>query len=385
MMPRRRPRFDERTLFAILLLEFGVLLPLLSALLSPGVAPAVARPVLPTASLSGQAGELGQLPTVERLGAKDQRHASTAQPPTADVGQPVAELSAPTATSLSLPVKAPPQLPQPTITNTPEPLAAILGPADAAAQSVPTLFPTLVGAGDSGADQAGAAALDVPGGAPPILMYHYIRRVDQDSDPLGWELSVAPELFEAQLAWLHEQGYRTVRMDAVARCLRGEVPCPAKAVALTFDDGYADAFTTALPVLQRYGFTATFYVISGPVGQPGYMSWEQIAALRDAGMEIGAHTIDHFDLTTLDEAESARQIAQSKADIEQRLGISVVSFCYPTGLYNWTIEEQTRAAGFLSATTTRWDGDYSDVMALPRRRIAGGTGVDGFAAIVQGY
>jgi peptidoglycan/xylan/chitin deacetylase (PgdA/CDA1 family) len=283
----------------------------------------------------------------------------------------------------ALPAAAQPQPPQPTITNTPEPLAAILGPADAAAQSVPTLFPTTVEG--QGADQPAPAAPEVAGGAPPILMYHYIRSVDQGSDPLGWELSVTPEQFEAQMAWLHEQGYRTMRMDAVARCLRGEAPCPANAVALTFDDGYADAFTTALPVLQRYGFTATFYIITGPVGQPGYMSWEQLAALRDAGMEIGAHTIDHFDLTTLDEGESTRQIVQSKADLEQRLGIAVASFCYPTGLYNWAIEEQARSAGYLSATTTRWDSDYSDLMALPRRRISGGTAVDGFAAIVQGY
>src|SRR5262249_44014194 len=148
---------------------------------------------------------------------------------------------------------------------------------------------------------------------------------------------------------------------------------------------YADAFTAALPVLQRYGFTATFYIISGFVGQPGYMSWEQLAALRDAGMEIGAHTVDHPDLTTLDPATADNEIVQSKADIEHQLGITVVSFCYPTGLYNWGIEEQTRAAGYLSATTTRWDSDYSDLMALPRRRISGGMAVDRFAAAVQGY
>ncbi|HET9223743.1 MAG TPA: polysaccharide deacetylase family protein, partial [Roseiflexaceae bacterium] len=121
------------------------------------------------------------------------------------------------------------------------------------------------------------------------------------------------------------------------------------------------------------------------VGQPGYMSWEQLAALRDAGMEIGAHTIDHYDLTTLDPAESERQIVQSKIDLEHALGISIVSFCYPTGLYNWSVVEQARAAGYLSATTTRWDDDYSDLMTLPRRRISGGRGADSVAAMVQGY
>jgi peptidoglycan/xylan/chitin deacetylase (PgdA/CDA1 family) len=112
------------------------------------------------------------------------------------------------------------------------------------------------------------------------------------------------------------------------------------------------------------------------------MSWEQLVMLRDAGMEIGAHTIDHYDLTTLDPAEAERQIVQSKIDLEHGLGISIVSFCYPTGLYNWSVAEQTRAAGYLSATTTRWDDDYSDLMALPRRRVSGGVGVDSFAAML---
>ena len=344
-------------LFAILLIEFGLIIPLLSAFASPA---AVVPPQL----------------TAERPQTKDQGPVLIVHAPTAGAGQSLGDQSAPTATLGTLPVEAAPTPPQATMTNTPEALAAVLGPVDGAAPQAPTLLPTLVGA---------EIPLElVAGQRPPILMYHYIRGVDQGSDPLGYELSLAPELFEAQIAWLHEQGYRTLRMDAVARCLANGA-CPSRAVALTFDDGYADAFTTALPVFQRYGFTATFYIISGMVGQPGYMSWEQLMALRDAGMEIGAHTIDHYDLTTLDPAESERQIVQSKTDLEHGLGISIVSFCYPTGLYNWSIVEQTRAAGYLSATTTRWDDDYSDLMALPRRRISGGMGVDSLAAIVQGY
>jgi peptidoglycan/xylan/chitin deacetylase (PgdA/CDA1 family) len=215
-------------------------------------------------------------------------------------------------------------------------------------------------------------------------MYHYIRTVDEALDPLGYNLSVTPDDFERQIAWLHDQGYAGVRMDTLARCMRGEALCPPKPVALTFDDGYEDAFTAALPVLQRYSFSATFYIVSGFVGQAGYMSWEQVAALRDAGMELGAHTIDHLDLRTLDPAEASRQIAQSKADLERSLGVSVASFCYPGGYYDPAIEEIVRAAGYSSATTTRWDSDYSDMLALPRRRVAGGTTIEEFVWIVQG-
>ena len=255
---------------------------------------------------------------------------------------------------------------------------------------VPTPWPTATTA-PSAAPTSTSAPL-TPTSAPallltrpiPILMYHYVRAVDQASDPLGYALSIAPEAFEQQMAWLYERGYATVRMDTLARCLRREALCPTRPVALTFDDGYEDAYSAVLPVLQRYGFTATFYIVSGFVGQSGYMGWEQLAGLRDAGMEIGAHSVDHLNLTSLDSAEASRQIAQSKADIERGLGINVTSFCYPAGLYDAAIEEQVRAAGFLSATTTRWDSDYSDPLALPRRRVAGGTGVDRFVGIVQG-
>jgi peptidoglycan/xylan/chitin deacetylase (PgdA/CDA1 family) len=373
-MPRHRRRFDERTLFAILLLEFGIVLPLLSAFSAPSM-PIVRADAPISARLAA--------PLPEGRQAKDGELFSNQLPVAAAAELPGATPSEPVATpplpALDLAV------PGPTITNTPEPLPLVGGATAAAVQVVPTLFPTQPAESQPAPPIAEAAPGEPSGGPPPILMYHYIRYVDAASDQLGYELSIAPELFDQQMAWLHQQGYTTMRMDAAARCVRGEASCPAKAVALTFDDGYEDAFTTALPVLQRYGLTATFYIISGFVGQPGYMSWEQIGVLRDARMEIGAHTVDHPDLVNEDPSVSEYQIVQSKADLEQHLGINIVSFCYPTGLYNWTVEEQTRAAGYLSATTTRWDGDYSDIMALPRRRISGGTGVDGFAAIVLGY
>jgi peptidoglycan/xylan/chitin deacetylase (PgdA/CDA1 family) len=366
MIDRRNPSPSTfRLWFALALLLFGLVLPFLTTMLSPA-APGLAAAALPTAQI--------RLPTAQ------QAVVLSARP--ADVPTALATPAAPqqVATANAAPTADATLPPAPTLTNTP----LLLGPvAGAPAAPVPTLFPTQAAPG--GAVVPPAAAQAVPLAAPPpILMYHYIRTVDAGSDPLGYNLSVTPEDFDRQMAWLAEQGYHGVRMDTLTRCLGGEVACPANPVAITFDDGYEDAWSTALPILQRYGLTATFYIISSAVGQPGYMTWEQIAALRDAGMEIGAHTVNHYDLTSLDAGTASYEIAQSKSDLEARLNIRVASFCYPTGLYNWAIEEQVRAAGFASATTTRWDGDYSDIMALPRRRIAGGTALEGFAAIVAG-
>jgi peptidoglycan/xylan/chitin deacetylase (PgdA/CDA1 family) len=343
-----------RRLFALGLLLLGVVLPFTAALLAPIKVGGAAFPAaLPTAYVRVPP----QQPAVIALA-----QAGTSDQPTVAEPQPVAAAPTPQAAvpavepATAQPVLAP--LTEPTLTSTPIQLAPVDGGAIA---PVATLFP--VAPADAPAESQAPA---VP---PPILMYHYVRSVDQASDPLGYDLSVTPDDFNNQIAWLHEQGYIGVRMDGITRCLRGEAPCPSKAIALTLDDGYEDAYTDALPVLKRYGMVATFYIVTNFIGQPGYMTWEQVAALRDAGMEIGAHTVSHLDLTSLDWETAEFEIAQSKAELDHHLNINVTSFCYPTGLYNAGIEEQVRAAGYLNATTTRWDNDTSDIMALPRRRI----------------
>jgi peptidoglycan/xylan/chitin deacetylase (PgdA/CDA1 family) len=219
----------------------------------------------------------------------------------------------------------------------------------------------------------------------PILMYHYVRYVDPGADPLGYGLSVTPEELGAQLAWLKAAGYETVRMDVAAACIRGEGPCPARAVALTFDDGYMDAYTAALPVLQQHGFVATFYVVSGFVGQPGYLGWGEVRALRDAGMEIGAHSITHPDLTSLGLEQLRAEVAQSGAAIAAELGEPVRSFCYPGGRFNDTVAAVAAESGYTSSTTTVQDGPQGDPHRLPRLRIAGSTTLEGFQWMVQAY
>jgi peptidoglycan/xylan/chitin deacetylase (PgdA/CDA1 family) len=253
----------------------------------------------------------------------------------------------------------------------------IVPPLSRPAAAVPTLMPVAA----PGFTQAPAGQRSYI----PILMYHYVRYVDAGADPLGHGLSVTPENLAAQLAWLQAAGYETVRMDAVAACVRGEGPCPARAVALTFDDGYMDAYTAALPLLQQHGFVATFYVVSGFVGQPGYMGWPEIRALRDAGMEIGAHSVTHPDLTSLGLDDLRAQVAQSGATIAAELGAPVLSFCYPGGRFNDTVAAVARESGFTSATTTNQDGPQDNPYTLPRLRISGGTDLGGFQWMVQAY
>jgi peptidoglycan/xylan/chitin deacetylase (PgdA/CDA1 family) len=294
------------------------------------------------------------------------------QAPVSDLPTPAPAEVAPAPTDAPAAAVAPLE---PTLTITPVPLG------DIAAEPVATPFATqpAAPAGEPAPQPSAGAAAYIP-----ILMYHYIRFVDATIDELGYNLSITPDDFGQQLAWLHEQGYTSVTMTTVQQCLRGEIACPPKPVALTFDDGYEDAYSTVLPIMQRYGMHGTFYIVNSFVGQPGYMTWEQLGAMRDAGMEIGAHTVSHLNLTSLDQATISYEIGQSKAELDSRLGINVTSFCYPAGFYDWNIEALVQAAGYTNATTTRWDSDYSDVLALPRRRVAGGTGIDSFIGMVTG-
>jgi peptidoglycan/xylan/chitin deacetylase (PgdA/CDA1 family) len=215
-------------------------------------------------------------------------------------------------------------------------------------------------------------------GYVPILMYHYIREVDQEADPLGFRLSVRPDRFAEQLAHLAQHNYTPVTVSELAACLRREFACPARPVALTFDDGYADNALVALPILQRYGFRATFYIATGLIDTEGYMSWDQVRELHRAGMEFGAHSVSHSDLVALPLERAAEEIRQSGATLARELGEPTRSFSYPAGSANAAVIDLVEAAGYTSAVTTNPFGRPYDLFAMPRRRVLGGETLAGF-------
>lgn len=144
--------------------------------------------------------------------------------------------------------------------------------------------------------------------------------------------------------------------------LRGEQS--GKVVGITFDDGYQNNVKNALPVLQKQGFTATCYGVSSMIGgtnlwDHGKVAQKQLMNLQDwhtwiaAGMDVGSHTQTHSDLTLLDEPSARQQIQRSKLDLEHSLGCEVRHFCYPYGHYREEHVTMTKAAGYITATTTR--------------------------------
>ena len=208
----------------------------------------------------------------------------------------------------------------------------------------------------------------------PILMYHYVRVVNDPSDQIGINLSVTPSMFAAQMQFLADKGYTTLTMREVYAILAGQQPLPPKPIALTFDDGYRDFYTAAWPVLQQHGFKATAYIITDFIGWDAYMTWPMLQELNAGGLvEIGAHTRSHSDLRGLSNARRWDEIIGSKAILEQGLGSPVVSFCYPAGYYNAAASADVKRANYLTATTTQAGTKQNLQWAyeLPRVRVNG--------------
>jgi peptidoglycan/xylan/chitin deacetylase (PgdA/CDA1 family) len=208
----------------------------------------------------------------------------------------------------------------------------------------------------------------------PILMYHYVRTVNDPADQVGINLSVRPELFDAQMRYLAENGYTTLTMQEVHAILNGQKTLPAKPIALTFDDGYRDFYTNAWPILNKYGLKATNYVVTDFIGWEQYMSWPMLQELDVTGqIEFGAHTRSHPDLRAISAERRWDEIIGSKAILEQGLGHPIGAFCYPAGFYNAAVIADVKRANYLTATTVE-PGTKQNIQSafeMPRIRVNG--------------
>lgn len=200
----------------------------------------------------------------------------------------------------------------------------------------------------------------------PILMYHYIRDYQNPEDKIGVNLSVSSANFEKQLQELKKENYQTIDFSA----LKNPESLPAKPIILTFDDGYTDAYSAAFPLLKKYGFQATFYIVTGFVDKTGYLTKGEILKMTGDGMNIGSHTISHPDLTKLSPEKARKEIWESKAKFKE-WGIEAKDFAYPAGKYNEEVVKMVKEAGYQSAVTTQSGKakNTDDFLSLPRVRV----------------
>lgn len=195
----------------------------------------------------------------------------------------------------------------------------------------------------------------------PILMYHQTDTPPPRGTPLRG-LVVSPSSFHRQMLLLKWMGYTGLSMRNLEPYLCGERQ--GKVVGITLDDGYQNNFQHALPILKKFGFSATCYAVSSMFG--GENSWDLGIGIAQkplmtkdnwqewlaAGMDVGSHTKTHADLTTLSPEAAMEQINGSRLELESTLGYEVRHFCYPYGRFDESHVEQVRSAGYKSATTT---------------------------------
>ncbi len=205
-----------------------------------------------------------------------------------------------------------------------------------------------------------------------ILVYHRIGRENSFDG-----LTVSNKIFIEQMQYIRHH-YRPLSLGELVQTLLEKGAIPSRAVAVTFDDGYADTFKIAFPILKRAKIPATVFVTTGYVDQelPSFgkapmLSWGMIKKMQRAGIEIGAHTLTHPNLTQCSLREVKRQMIGSRNRLEEKLNKPVRLFAYPYGgarSFNQAIQACARQAGFLGACTTLSgsNGPGTDPYALRR-------------------
>lgn len=191
----------------------------------------------------------------------------------------------------------------------------------------------------------------------PIITYHSL-------DESGSAISISPSMFRRQIGWLAAHRYETLKLSDALSCLRAG-RLPERSIALTFDDGFLNTLTVALPALSKHGFTATMFAVHDYLGRtnswPGQprslprlalMDWSGVKELQAARWEIGAHTRTHPDLTRQPMSQASVEIAGCRELLEQGLGCQVSAFAYPYGRYVHRVRALVEEV-YSAAVTTR--------------------------------
>ncbi len=211
--------------------------------------------------------------------------------------------------------------------------------------------------------------------AVPILMYHVIAAPPPGAPFPG--LYVQPEEFAAQMQALKSAGWHAVTLDQVKAYWSRGVPLRAgRPIVVSFDNGYHSQYSQALPVLRRLGWVGDENIqLTGLPPSQGGLSQEEVRGLVSAGWELDTQGFSHADLITLDTQALHYQVAVARKVVQQRYGVPVNWFCYPSGHYDATVIAAVKAAGYSGSTTVvpGWAHPDEDPYRLHRLRVLGGT------------
>jgi len=224
----------------------------------------------------------------------------------------------------------------------------------------------------------------------PILMYH---RVAPDGRAATKRWRLHPEDFEAQLRYLRDHKYHSLTFEQWRVASDRRQPLASRSVMLTFDDGYQDFPDYAMPLLSKYGFHATMFIVTDLIGASNVwdegldesialMDWPTIRELRSRGLELGSHTSRHLPLVSLSAADLTRDLCRSRLSFHENLEMTVRSVCYPFGLHDATVLSMAGGCGFhYGVTTNEWQASFGDdLLSLPRLEMRGTDTLTDFVA-----
>ncbi len=171
---------------------------------------------------------------------------------------------------------------------------------------------------------------------PVVLMYHQVD-ARAPSDAIGRALTVSPTQFSEELDYLASRRLRAVSVDDYLAAVRAH-RATQDMVIITFDDGYVDQYTQALPILLQHHAHATFFITTGNVGRRNHVTWSEIREMKRSGMSIGGHSVEHIDLAALTPQAQRAQIEGCLTSLHERAGIDADTYAYPGGTFNRTTE-----------------------------------------------
>ena len=208
-----------------------------------------------------------------------------------------------------------------------------------------------------------AAVISLNNFGIPVLNYHIISNQKINT------LAITPQEFEEQMAYLHNNGYTTISPDQLLDYIQYKAPLPDNPILITFDDGYRDAYLEAYPILKKYNYTATIFLITDYVeNNSRYLNWDQVEEMHDNGFTFGSHTLDHISLSGASNEYVEYQLTKSREAIEWHLKEPIKYFAYPGGFYSKTTTQLLKQAGYRGAFTVNLGRDKtnSDIFALSR-------------------
>jgi peptidoglycan/xylan/chitin deacetylase (PgdA/CDA1 family) len=212
----------------------------------------------------------------------------------------------------------------------------------------------------------------------PILVYHHIN-----FSPSNGRYYVSPAEFERQMYLLHEWGYKTISVELLATAIKNGALLPPRPILLTFDDGTLSTFNNAFPIMQKYNFTGTTYIIYNYIGAENYMNADELHKLVAAGWEIGSHSLSHENLTLYPKHQN-NEIIESRRRLQSLLDVPILSFAYPFGAYDKDSLQFVRDAGYTAAmglgNTARQNNQ--NIFYLYRRAIERDTNLQSFAQML---